>query len=92
MTLFWCINLSNQYPQQQDIDLIDQAILLDKNISNTFGVGYNIINQGGTPTQFGGYGGEPIKSGVVIDVSDRNIPPHCELISKTRYLLLEVCQ
>jgi len=92
MTLFWCVNLSYQFPQQQDIDLIQQGIILDNNLENTFGAGYIIEFYGGTPSDKSSYDGEITKKGIVIDVIDQNNFDNCKIINTTRYLLLEVCE
>ena len=90
---FWWINQSNQFPTNQDIDLIKESIKLadGETINNTFGAGYVIEFYGGKPSQKGFSSVPPKHEGLVLEIIDANLED-CEEISKTSWSILAKCK
>jgi len=70
MAFVWGTMLLHQPPTPEHWDAIDYAICLDKNVTNSWGLGYWVLWRGGIPSAWGGGHWEQDYSGKVVVVQE----------------------
>lgn len=94
MATFWGIHSFKEFPTSQDVELINTALIKNKNTQNTFGAGYLIEYLGGNASSKGGTNGKDYNFvGNVILNNNPNqiIPIPCEKTLETPNLMLINC-
>lgn len=89
--LFWNINYSYQFPTHSDLDLIKEAVTLDKDLQNSFGAGHIIRFYGSTPSSAFGLSDNDFNQEGYL-VLEKAYDSNCLKLRESTYLNLFYCK
>lgn len=83
--------ITGEYPANQDLNVVKEAIKISPDLNNSFGQGYLIKYFNGNPIQYGAFH-EDLNvyklKGLIVSMADLN----CEILKKGKYINLYYCE